>query len=459
MTNILIGGSMNPGNKGDQARIKALVTELARDEECRISLLSHSPDGDRDTYAGDPLLIIRAPWANSRIKLGPMAAVAVWTLFLYSFHFLARKVFRIKLKNRWQRFNAFILTSGIDFSDYVGRWPMYYGFFLITLFGIFMGKPVICLAQSIGPVQHRFLRRLTGFFLQRTAVIALREASGLPFLRESGVKKPRITVTSDLAFLLQPQNRPLDYRSSLIMKNMQRPIIGVNPSAKPFAGPGTGYCSMGFWFRVNEENARQLTRDYYENMARLADSLIDRYNATLLFVPNCTARGDDDRESMREVLRLMEHKNRVYCITWDLNLSETMVILNECDMLIGTRLHANLLACIQGVPVVPLVATESPRVPGIMGMLGLDKYVCKLDGNDFTRLQSTIDEVWSNQEEISACIIERVGLSRTKALENISLVRRYSGNVPGYGRNKTGEPVEGTTGKTDIQQGGSSALL
>lgn len=416
MKHYLLGGSINPRNRGDQARIKGTLKALKESgADIRLTLLSHNYEEDLKVYGEDGIDIIRTPWSRNEIKLMSMALAAASTLVLQTLRKLSGRIVGKRFHSPLQDFNGFVIVSGIDFSDYVGRLPMYYCFFLIALFRLVLGVPVMLYAQSMGPVEHPVVRSMTRFFLNRVKVITLREEYSGDFLRELNITGPQVYLTADPAFLLKPE-------LAVTFTPVRRPVIGVTASPAPFAGPGTGYCSMGLWYRVNRKNKEALSESYFTTMSRLCDSLVKNYGASLVFVPNCLAANDDDRISTREIYRRMEFKDYATCIEEEMTLAQTMAAIGRCDLFIGTRLHAEIFASIQGVPVVPLVGTAGPRVPGVMRTLGLESYICNITESPNGKCFSLVNEVWQDRRQYAIRLAANVAGAHEKALENIRIL-------------------------------------
>lgn len=423
MKKVLLAGSMNPHNKGDQARIKATIKKSTESHDISLALLSHYYLEDKIIYSKDSIEVVKAPWSGEDIKLFRMALIAIYSLIKYAFLSAARDLKILRKKNTLLEYDAMVIASGIDFSDYAGRLPLYYSYFLVTLFAIIMHKPVMCYAQSMGPIKHPLLRILTRFFLNRMQVISVRDQISYKFLEELKVSRPKTYLTVDPAFLLQPE---IDDHQDILMKyglKTCRPLIGISLSPTPFAGPGNGYCSMGLWYKIHKEKAGQLYLEYVRKMARLCDRIVKVYNAKLVFIPNCTAKGDDDRECLNKVRDLMLFQNKTVCINEELSLSENMKIIGACDLLLGTRLHTNIIATVMGVPLIPLVGTNGPRVPGIMRTLGLDSYIRNIMTTDEDTLMLTVRHVWDNREFMRCMVHSRAVEMREKAIDNIKVLR------------------------------------
>lgn len=427
MKKILLAGSMNPYNKGDQARIKATIKKLTENKDITLSLFSHFFKDDCNVYSKDNIEIVKAPWSGDEINLVRMASITFFTLIKFILLSLVRHLNIKKQNSGLFAYDVVVIASGIDFSDFAGRLPLYYAFFLITLFNIVMKKPVICYAQSMGPIQHPLLRKLTRFFLDRTSIITVRDHSSLEFLHEMKVSQPLIFQTADPAFLLQMDDgNKQDILQRYDLRENCHPLIGISLSSSPFASVANGYCSMGIWYKIHKDKAERLYFDYIKKMAHICDRIVNKYYAKLVFIPNCTAKGDDDRKCLNNVRDLMFYRDRTVCINEDLTLMENMRIIGACDLFISTRLHASLAAAIMGVPFVTLIGTDSPRIPGILSSLGLDNYVQNIVKSHEDNVMQMVKQIWNIQKPMKALIQSRTRDMREKAQENITIFREFS---------------------------------
>lgn len=421
MKRVLLAGSMNPNNKGDQARIKATVRSMAGDDDVTLSLLSHFKD-DKKIYLEDRIEIVEAPWACESINLTRMVPAAISTLIKYALLALIRQGYDKELF----KYDAVVIASGIDFSDYAGRLPLYYACFLITLFKLVMNKPVMCYSQSMGPIRHRVLRHLVRFFLNKTSMISVRDVFSIDFLNGLHVNQPDIYYTVDPAFMLTSEYLSGDIpRITHGLNNGRNPLIGFSLSPAPFIGPGNDFYQMGLWYKTDKKKIKQLSDEYIQKMAYLCNRLIDMYGANLLFIPSCMSNGDDDRECMRKVNDRIVIKDKVICISESYTLAEHMRIIGSCDLFIGTRLHASIMAAIMGVPLVPLVGNNGPRIPGIMKSLGMDSYIRNIMFSDEEQLLQDVITVWDTRKQLKRMIVSRSKMLQEMAMENVMILNEF----------------------------------
>ena len=110
MKKILLGGSMNPLNKGDQARLKATIKKLTENNDISLALLSHYFKADTLIYSEDAIEIVKAPWSGSRIKLARMAIIALITFLKYSLLSFMRKVLRLQIKAKLFEYDSLVIA-------------------------------------------------------------------------------------------------------------------------------------------------------------------------------------------------------------------------------------------------------------------------------------------------------------------------------------------------------------
>jgi polysaccharide pyruvyl transferase CsaB len=87
-------------------------------------------------------------------------------------------------------------------------------------------KPFVVLAQGVGPLSHGTSRWLTGRTFRRAAAISVRDDNSAGILVELGVPAEKITVTADLAALVEPA--PAEDVAPCLPPKDGRPRIGLS---------------------------------------------------------------------------------------------------------------------------------------------------------------------------------------------------------------------------------------
>jgi len=105
--------------------------------------------------------------------------------------------------------------------------------------------------------------------------------------------------------------------------------------------------------RFPEPSSKHIERAYRRGMAEMADFLIEQNGLKVLLMFTALSTGgtaEDDRDVARDILMLMNASDECSLIEEDLKPSEVIAFLRRAELVIGTRLHANIFAVIAGVP-------------------------------------------------------------------------------------------------------------
>jgi polysaccharide pyruvyl transferase WcaK-like protein len=309
-----------------------------------------------------------------------------------------------------------------------------------------LGKPVICIAQSMGPFRSPLGRLLAKYVLNKVNAISVREETSYNHLIEAGVTKPSIYITADFAFLLEPVSTNV---ASEVLKekfNSNCPVVGIAISKmkefekirsitiKIFAH----LYSLALYLlpeiliesvihkilkkaRVFKRVEAQID---FKWLIEAINYLIEKYNAIVLLIPHIISSQDelfgDDRTAIRKIYDAIEGEKRkkVIPILEDYSSEELKSIIGTCDIFIGMKMHANIAALSQCIPTIAIA--YSHKFHGIMKMLGQERFV--LNATNSEEVIRKMEELWVNRNEISMELKERLRDVREKALFNATLV-------------------------------------
>lgn len=324
------------------------------------------------------------------------------------------------------------------------------------LCGVLLKKPVVVYAQSIGPFKTRLTLWLARFTLNRVKLITVREEISMNHLREIGINKTPIRLTADPAFLLDPA--PIDRIREIFLKEginrVDRGLIGltIGPAiltmnikkSKMFNVIKTAYAMIKYFLpdklfkmllKVVNTTLNRLnieTRDIggLESIQDVIDHLTEKVGATVILIPHtCSPEGEllnvfgDDATLLKDLYQTKKDNNRVKFIREDYTTEEIKGIIGQCDMFIGSKMHANIAALSQCIPTVAIA--YSYKFQGIMKMLGQEKYIC--DEITTENLISKINDAWGNKERIKEELKSKVEFVKERALFNGKLVKDLLG--------------------------------
>lgn len=214
-----------------------------------------------------------------------------------------------------------------------------------------LGTPVVLYSQSVGPFGNSLQARMVAWVLRRSDLVITREDISTELLASLGVSANVVrSVDAGFAFSRDHEVRP-DLRSRLAVPD-HRLLVGI---------------TVRHWL------AGRAQVRYERAVAQMADAAIDRYGATVVFIPQVTSagHGDDDRVVSRRVAAAMEQASTVLDDQFD--HPTTKALYADLDVLVGTRFHSVIFALSSNVPALAIAYEHKTR--GIMSDLDLDEWV------------------------------------------------------------------------------------
>ena len=277
-------------------------------------------------------------------------------------------------------------------------------------YAILLDKPVILYGESLGYFKNSVLNSIAKFILNRTKVIIVRENLSKKYLDDNHITNPKIYVTSDPAFLLNPisESQVLEILSKENIHDLQEPLIGINPS--------------GLIAKFRRKSTQKAEEEIVNIMAKCIDDLVDNLNATILMIPHVYTREDDDRIVINEIFDEVKNKSKVKIIKNEYTPQELKGIIGQCDLFIGARMHATIASTSMLVPTIGIA--YSHKMYGIIGeMLGQEKYVLDIKELDYESLIWKINDAWENREKIKKELEMQIPMIKEKAMLNGKLVK------------------------------------
>jgi polysaccharide pyruvyl transferase CsaB len=241
-----------------------------------------------------------------------------------------------------------------------------------------LGKKTMFIAQGIGPLTLSRSRRLTCAVANRLDAITVRDPDSAALLREIGVTRPPLEVTADPALLLSPDT----------------PTPPANgPSFGVALRPWHGHDALPF---------------HVADAARLALS----GRRALLF----PMQPQTDKEIAEQFAREWHTENRTTLCSTETGLPALVQNLANCEMMVGMRLHALILAAACGVPSVAL--SYDPKVAAFMQQSGQGDAVYDLNHADSDALADLLARAWAERGERAAKLRDRLPALQAAAARN-----------------------------------------
>jgi len=262
------------------------------------------------------------------------------------------------------------------------------------VFAIILGKQIVMLPQSFGPIVGSLQQLFARWTFARVRLIMVREPRAGAFMREVLRVKTPMILMPDLAFGLS---------SSLISKNS----IGSKLNYQ------IGVTALD---RSAQEPGFSGQQRYEEALVTLLTRLARQYNGRIHVFCQCfgPSPDQDDRpvaERLHQQLRQLRVETTLHMDFRDAR--ELVSAYSELDLVIGTRMHTAIFALSTGVPA--LLIGYQPKACGMMTMLGLERYCCDIRDVNADVLYELACEMLSHKYELHSYIVERLEDIRPRA--------------------------------------------
>ena len=403
MTKILLIGASLTKNLGGPS----LLISTSR------ILRTHIPDAEFTLFSGHPDRDLEKA-REYGVKLVGLSSRELAKALVYSLLWATlRKVglnipslLNNKVIREYRGADIFIDIWGISFTDFFGDCIGQIGSGLPLLIGKLLKKPVVKFTQDMGPFKKAATRYPARFFLRKVDLIIARGAITMGYLQGLGISR-HVYVRPDSAFVLDPS--PTERIDNILLQERidRRPLVGMTMTTQIDR-------------RLSGED-RGADNKYTITLAQIADYLIDRLNALIVFIPNEMAGGYDDVYVARKVYKNIRNKSSVRLVTTEYGAEELKGLIGKCDLLIGSRYHSIIAAISMCVPT--MVIGWGHKYSQVMEIVGMQDFVCDFEVVTFDELKARVDKLWHDRERIRAGLAARIPFIRESVLSGGKLVK------------------------------------
>jgi colanic acid/amylovoran biosynthesis protein len=280
---------------------------------------------------------------------------------------------------------------------------------------LLMGKPVVVLAQSIGPVDSPLLRRLLSVLLKRASAVCVREQRSYDFLKSWNVRMSRVSITPDSAFLLKPASA-CEADKILRLPAGKDGQLKVGMTVRRWNFPGSA---------DPDAKAAQVTAAFVS----LIDWLAETHGAHVFLFPQCICPEMDDRIYSREIASQVGRQEAVSVMEDSFSAPLLKALYGRMDIYAGTRMHSNIFAMAMGVPTVSI--SYQPKSEGIMEMVNQGRYSLKIGEVTADTLRGAVSDLLAERESISEDLCRTIPSIQASAMADIrSVISRAAASSP-----------------------------
>jgi len=274
------------------------------------------------------------------------------------------------------------------------------------------GPPVVIYGQSIGPFSAKTWTGVLAFVLRRMTMFFLRDQASMNCCMNALKLDPgKLVLTADEAFRFHAKSEAVAY-----------------PSHGSPAGLKVGLTVIN-WAFPESDSPEQTKQSYLQALEELIIDLRAKYDAEITMFSFLRARpgvaGDD--EVSQSFYDRVGQLGRIELV---LPTDPFAIKAHICkfDIFIGSRMHSNIFALGEGVPV--LAIAYQPKTTSIMEMLGLSEFVSDIYSVSGPQLIALADRLISDRFNVAANVRIAVDRIATRAAGNASgtaaVARKYS---------------------------------
>jgi colanic acid/amylovoran biosynthesis protein len=262
------------------------------------------------------------------------------------------------------------IRGGDSFSDIYGMKRFLYGFMMAWTVLLIKGS-MVQFPQTFGPFNSPISRWLARYLLNKSEIIMARDKKSQEVALFFVGLNRNVVLSPDVAFFLE-SIRPNSIKfAPPLSRQVSSNAIGVNVNGLLYYG---GY---------TRNNMFGLKLNYRLLVPELLNALLMEQSSDIWLIPHTYGPSnsvESDPEANRQVWRTLSTTNqkRVHIVAEEYDQHELKGIIGQCDMFIGSRMHACIAALSQGVPCIGIA--YSMKFKGVFDSVGMDDWV--IDGRE-----------------------------------------------------------------------------
>lgn len=380
---ILIHNSDSPHNRGDRAILVGVI-ELVRRRWPDAEIWSLSQFAERDEEWFGIRFLPQSPYSTR---------IGEWMRLL-----------------RFARSCDVILWGGGEImKDYTNRLGLVYWWIKLTALSI-MNPKIVGAFQGIGPTSAASSKRLIRLTANRTRAFITRDEESKTKLTDWGTKSP-VVASFDPAIMGTP---------SVFDERLAERLHDAAGIDREFLTTGIGF-GLRRWFHYKQagflparyrrgydggaaSDPAELTL-YRARVAELADRLIERHDAGIVFFPMHMEGSEGDAEFAESVIALMKHGDRTRILASDTFSSNDYAgIMGQLRFFVASRLHSAILATMANVPSYVLYYVDKGRL--YFEQIGMQRYSSPigsiLDDGAVDTLVAALDRLVAESDDVRA---------------------------------------------------------
>lgn len=369
MSKFAIFGYYGQGNAGDEAILAALIGGIkSKISKATISVYSANPGATESTHG-----VKAYSFFPLGIKRSLIAIVG-----------RRRANFAKSLLNFISAEVVVIGGGGLLYdTPETNKWMM--GYIKLIRFANFLGKKILLVGISVGPLHHPDSAEHIGKALGMVDLISVRDKASKDLLLKCGVNAEKIHVIPDLVFTLTSADR-LQIETILAQEKIEksdRKTIALTP------------CSYN--------SDKSIWVDQYLAFCRYA---VAELGADIWFIPMQQNPNHDDGVAIEKIIARLDSDlvPHVKVFSGHHLPNEVQGLIGEADFVLAERLHGTIMALNTSTPFMSI--GYMPKVTGVLRDIDREDLLITMEdflaGNYLPRLAAKMSNLAAEMHAISA---------------------------------------------------------
>lgn len=393
---LLITDSVFPKNRGDNAILLGMIEDIKHEiPDAKITILSSYPEDAKNRL---PFQVY--PSISNLLGSPPFSFIR---MLIILFMIKLPRLPSYKTIEQYRKADIVVSCGGSFVTDtYLSLYKILFGYFISKQ----LKKPLVLYAQSIGPFRFSFYKKLTFQILKMADLIITRDYRSFKLIKNLNKTTTYLSVDAAL-------NLPASEKDMRNEKNIPNNKFLVGISTRKWIYPGV-------------PNPFEQIKNYKVCIAKIADYLIERYNAHIVFASTCFGEGNykfNDVEMSKKIFKLMKNKDDVTIIKKTHTASELKKLFGEMDFCICTRMHTLIFATSMYTPSIGI--KYEFKTEEYMKRLDLTKYKIDILDIKYEELKQKVDRAIENIEKIVQKLQEKIPELQKKSKESAKLLSDF----------------------------------
>jgi polysaccharide pyruvyl transferase CsaB len=341
---ILICGNYGASNLGDEAILAGLIVLV------------------KSTFPGAKILAMSSDLSVTE-KSHRVQAIRHFPAGFKSFFKYWLSFSGWKSLNEVRQCNLVLLGGGGLFADENPR-AVWIWFVQFCWFWI-LRKKVVCIAQSVGPLNTKLGRIFTTFVFKRVEAISVRDRQSKVLLENLGINN--IEVFADPAYAI-------GYQNEAALNRQRQVVLTLRP-----------------WVNGDHDNFNQIMADFII-------WLREKHDLETVFLPFQTDH-TDDRERYEQVKKILGRNSAGFKLIIPEDYSQAVEMIGRSEAVIGMRLHSIIFAVLGRTPFLGI--SYSKKVRDFIETIGLDDFSLDYGKITLEQLKGKFDTLMAKKTEVS----------------------------------------------------------